>query len=100
MAELAGNELYQARKRKQEQERAAFSKELAHNAAPLLGELRGLGFEAESVWDLVNAPNNYLAAIPVLSKNLSYSYHPRTIEGIVRASTTPTAQGIAAIGRA
>src|SRR3546814_12026341 len=94
MAELAGNELYQARKRKQEQERAAFSKELAHNAAPLLGELRGLGFEAASVWDLVNAPNNYLAAIPVLSKHLSSSYPPRTVDGIVRHIPTPAARRI------
>src|SRR3546814_6757904 len=81
--------------RKQEQKRAVLSKELAHNAAPLLSELRGLGFEAGSLWDLVNAPNNYLAAIPVLSKHLSYSYHPRNIEGIVRALTTPEARGIA-----
>ena len=95
MAKLAGDELYQARMRKAEAEHASYSRALARDAAPLLDELRNLGYNLESVWALVNSANTYDKAIPVLVRHLDREYHPGNVEGIVRALTIQKARGIA-----
>lgn len=63
----------------------------------LVAEIRELGFDIESVWDLVNnSPppslprpftGSYPAAYPVLLKHLLIPHHPRVREGIIRALT-------------
>lgn len=51
----------------------------------MIGELKALGINIQSVWDLVNSPNNYTCAIPILLKHLSEPHYPRVLEGIVRS---------------
>ena len=54
---------------------------------PLLSDLRNMGIQIESVWDLVNTADKYPAAIPILRRHLSLPYHKRIKEGIIRALT-------------
>lgn len=71
---------------------------------PMLDHLRQVGVRAASVWDLVNRPNDYDAAIPVLIEWLERAEaivpdrddHARLLEGIARALTIPGARGAAA----
>src|SRR5215469_15844347 len=42
--------------------------------AVLLGELRNIGFNVESVWDFVNTAEMYPSAIPILLRHLSLPY--------------------------
>jgi hypothetical protein len=55
--------------------------------AVLLGELRGIGFHVESVWDFVNTAGKYPGAIPILLRHASLPYSKRIKEGIIRALT-------------
>lgn len=69
----------------------------------MLDHLGQVGVQAASVWDLVNRPNDYEAAIPVLIGWLEQAEavvpdrddHARLIEGIARALTIPGARGAA-----
>lgn len=63
----------------------ARGKRLSIEEVPIVAELRMLGLELESVWDLVGRPSNYPEAIPVLLNHLQKSYSDRTREGIARA---------------
>ncbi|MBM3240182.1 HEAT repeat domain-containing protein [Candidatus Poribacteria bacterium] len=51
--------------------------------------------EIQSAWDLVNSPEPYPRAIPILMKHLKKPYHPKIKEGIVRALTVKEAWGVA-----
>lgn len=73
---------------------------------PLVNELKKIGIEIESVWDLVNNKtkfakidgnfkDDYEVAFPVLVKHLDYEYHERIKEGIIRALTEKKARKIA-----
>jgi hypothetical protein len=55
--------------------------------APLLSDLKSVGIQAESVWDLVNTADRYPTAIPVLLRHVALPYHKRIKEGIIRALT-------------
>ena len=57
----------------------------AYDQKEMIGELKALGINIQSVWDLVNSPNNYTCAIPILLKHLSEPHYPRVLEGIVRS---------------
>lgn len=63
----------------------ARGKRLSIEEVPIVAELRMLGLELESVWDLVSRPSNYPEAIPVLLNHLQKPYSDRTREGIARA---------------
>jgi hypothetical protein len=54
---------------------------------PLLYDLKNIGVQVESVWDLVNTADKYPAAIPILLRHLPLPYHKRIKEGIIRALT-------------
>jgi hypothetical protein len=69
---------------------------LAAEEEPILADLAGVGHTVRSIWDLVNSSAGYPAAIPVLCGHLRGSYHPRILEGIVRALTVREARGVAA----
>lgn len=60
-------------------------KRLRLEGEPIVKDLRAVGLELESVWDLVNRPSNYPEAIPVLLNHLQKPYSDRTREGIARA---------------
>ena len=59
----------------------------------MIEELRALGINIQSVWDLVNCPNNYTCAIPILLRHLSEPHYPRVLEGIVRSLTIRDLRG-------
>lgn len=85
-ARLAANKEYQ-------EERAAFEQQLEAKAArwraaeePVVGELRAVGVEVDSVWDLVNTDVPYPLALPVLIRYLEDGELPdRVLEGVGRA---------------
>ena len=51
----------------------------------LVEELKSVGVEVSSVWDLINTADRYENAIPVLLKHLQLNYEDCTREGIARA---------------
>jgi len=52
---------------------------------PILADLRVVGWDVKSVWDLVQTRSRYSDAIPVLFKHLLRPYSDRIREGIARA---------------
>jgi hypothetical protein len=56
---------------------------------PLLADLRKVGWNVQSVWDLVNTSARYTDAIPILLRHLLLPYSDRTREGIARALAVP-----------
>lgn len=80
------------RERKHQQ----FRQQLREEEKPLLADLAAVGWQVESVWDLVNTAKRYPEAVPILAEHLLRPYHPRIREGIVRALTVREARGPAA----
>ena len=78
---------------------------LAKDEEPIISDLKKIGINVTSVWDLVNnkphpfLKTNYIGdysiAYPLLVKHLDYKYHSKTIEGIIRALTEKKAKDIA-----
>lgn len=54
-------------------------------SAPLATELKQVGWDVRSPWELVNTPVPYESAIPVLLQHLDGPYLDRNREGIGRA---------------
>ncbi len=66
--------------------------EQAPNSEELLvRELRGVGIEVQSIYDLVNTSKPYSRAYPILVRHLRLSHDTRTREGIIRALTVKEA---------
>lgn len=63
---------------------------------PILEDLRKVGIDVESVWELVNRSDPYPKAISVLLKHLPQPYQDRTREGIARALAVPEPEVIKA----
>lgn len=60
--------------------------------AELLQDLRAVGIEVWSVWELVNREHDdYGAALPILLQHLQRNYSNRMKEGIARALAVPEA---------
>lgn len=86
MAQLANDKEYQS-------QRAIFKRDLAERKAvwraaeePIVAELRAVGVELDSVWDLVNTDVPYPSALPVLIRYLEDGELPdRVLEGLGRA---------------
>lgn len=68
---------------------------LVEDARPLAIALAKSNYRVETAWDLVNAAYSYRTALPVLVEHLQRPYHPRNLEGIVRALTVPPARTLA-----
>lgn len=79
--------------RQQEQERIRLERETQSRAVqkPLLEELKKVGINIESVWDLVNTSSQYDDAIPILFCHLQKPYPDKEKEGIARALGVPKA---------
>jgi hypothetical protein len=58
---------------------------------PILADLKEVGLEVRSVWDLVNTSAPYPEAIPILLKHLTRGYSDKIREGIARALAVPDA---------
>lgn len=56
---------------------------------PILRDLRTVGIEVRSIWDLVSRSTPYPEAIPVLLKHLRLPYSDRTRSGIARSLAVP-----------
>ncbi|NGO51586.1 hypothetical protein [Allomesorhizobium camelthorni] len=72
-----------------EQERMERAARLRIEEEPILADLRGVGRDVNSVWDLANSSSPYPQAIPILLKHLLRCYSDRTREGIARALAVP-----------
>jgi hypothetical protein len=97
VAQLQNDPEYQALRKSQDAELAKKSAICAADERGLVGELRGLGYDIDSVYDLVNnSPHPilarrflgpYPAAYPVLIQHLKTQHEPAIREGIIRALT-------------
>jgi hypothetical protein len=87
MALLKKNPEWVARNAETEAELLQREKEFKILEAPVLSDLKNIGIQIESVWELVNIADKYPAAIPVLLRHVALPYHKRIKEGIIRALT-------------
>lgn len=86
MAELLSDPDYVERTRVDEERRAVFARELSLAEQPIVADLRGVGLDVDSVWDLVNTSVPYPEALPVLLEHLERGGYPdRVIESLGRA---------------
>jgi hypothetical protein len=82
-----------ARQQEKSRETAERTARLRVDEDPILAELRSVGWDINSVWDLVNTSARYEAAIPVLLKHLRLPhYSDATREGLARALAVPEAR--------
>lgn len=59
---------------------------------PIIADLRKVGWNVSSVWDLVSVSKNYSEAIPVLLHHLLLPYSDKIREGIARDLAVPDAR--------
>jgi hypothetical protein len=105
LEQLAHDEDYQRRMAALEAELAPLYAAVRADEAELVEEIRQLGFDIESVWDLVNNKAHpvlqprftgpYPEAYPILVAHLARPHHQRIREGIIRALTERDAASIA-----
>ncbi|WP_158655997.1 HEAT repeat domain-containing protein [Sphingobacterium sp. HMA12] len=93
--QLLQNEDYQKWLREKERVRIALEEAYAEDEKPLVEDLRQVGVDVKSVWNLVNTKSSYKSAIPVLLAHLPMQYHLKNKEGIIRALAVKEARGIA-----
>jgi len=96
-AQLQSDAEFVRKKQEREAQRKALEMELREEEQQLLTELADVGIRVASVWELANVSWSYAVAIPTLLKHFHLSYHPKILEGIVRALTVHEARGI--VGR-
>jgi hypothetical protein len=84
-AELNADPAYQARLAKKQAEVDRVEAAGRVEEAPLAADLRAVGYEVESAWDLVNTSTPYPRALPILLQHLERPYSVATREGIARA---------------
>jgi hypothetical protein len=90
MAQLQDDPEYQQRRAALDADIMRRDEELAAAERPILAELRQIGIDVESVWDLVNRAFDYDEAIPLLIDHLrSGAYPDRVLEGLGRALAVP-----------
>jgi hypothetical protein len=97
VAKLEADAQWVAERDRREAELASRTAELRADEFELVKSVRALGYEIESVWDLVNnVPHPvlerrfigpYERAYPVLIEHLKVSHEPRIREGIIRSLT-------------
>ena len=77
---------YRAKVEAVEAERQERARGLREAEQPILADLRVVGIEVESVWELVNTAEPYPAALPVLVEHLERGGYPdRVLESLGRA---------------
>lgn len=84
--ELANDPEYQAKRAQVEAEFAERRKVLEQAEQPIIDDLRRVGIDVQSPWDLVNTSEPYPAALPVLLHHLTLGTYPeRILQGVGRA---------------
>lgn len=73
--------------------RFLFEEELKEEVKSLSNEMKMAGSKFTDVWELVSTNESYSELIDILIRHLSYNYHDKNIEGIVRALTIKEAKG-------
>ena len=92
MAKLKADPEYVAARQREEEERQKWAEEWRRAEEPLVEELKAVGLAVESVWDLVNTPGTYPAAVSILLEHLPRQYPDAVREGIARALAVPAAK--------
>lgn len=92
LAKLNSDANFVAARQREEEERQDRAEEWRHAEAPLVADLKAIGLNVESVWDLVNTPGSYPAAVPILLDHLVRLYPAAVREGIARALAVPEAK--------
>jgi hypothetical protein len=64
-------------------------------AQPIISELAAIGFKVDSVWDFLDTPRRYDAALPVLLKHFQMDYPDFVREGLARSFGRPWARNVA-----
>lgn len=83
MAQLADDPEYQRKLRIVRAERQVINDELRKAEQPIVRDLRTIGHDISSVWDLVNTSQPYPDALPVLLEHLTKGGYPdRVMEGL------------------
>lgn len=85
-AKLVKDPEYQAKKAQIEAEFAERKKILDQAEKPIVEDLRRVGVDVESPWDLVHSRDPYPTALPVLLHHLKLGAYPeRILQGVARA---------------
>ena len=92
LAEFENDPAFLERRRRQQEERRRGEEADAQAEAPLVQELREVGVLIASVWDLVNAGNQFSQSLPILLKHLQMPYPVPVLDGIARAIAVPEAK--------
>jgi hypothetical protein len=92
MTELEADPDFVARREEADAERAERERILRIAEQPIVQDLRGLGLDLESVWDLHTIPDSRPQAIPVLLKHLTLDYPDRILFGIGQGLDHKSAQ--------
>lgn len=86
MAQLAGDEHHISQSAAAQLKRDVRTQQLHDAEQPIVRQLRGLGLDIASVWDLVNTSEPYPEALPVLLRHLERGGYPdRVMESLGRA---------------
>ena len=85
VAEMHANLDWVRRDMERRRKRAAMEARDRVEEAHLLADLRNVGWDLNSVWDLVNTREPYPEAVPVLLKHLGRDYSDPIRDGIARA---------------
>jgi hypothetical protein len=101
MRQLEADPVWVAKRGKRERERGESSKICRSDEAMLVAEVRRIGYDIDSVWDLVNSTphpalvrrfvGRFEQAYPILVRHLGVPHHPAVREGIIRALTVKNA---------
>ncbi len=83
---------YRAELERVEQERAERARQLRIAERPVVNDLKAIGLELDSVWQLYKIPNSRPKAVPVLPKHLALDYPDRVLEGIGQGLYDPSAR--------
>jgi hypothetical protein len=92
MAQLQANPEFTARRDLAEAEILRREHVYRLAEAPLIDDLKAVGFAVQSAWDFVNTSTDYVKAVPVLLAHLPRPYPPAVREGIARALALPEAK--------
>jgi hypothetical protein len=85
LAKLSADPKHLAEQEARDRQLVDRARRLQMEERPVIDELREVGVNVNSVWDLVNTAASYERGIPILLKHLKQPYSDTTKEGIARA---------------
>lgn len=91
-AQMDSNPEWVERQRVRDMEIEAADQESRRIQSPLTADLRAVGLQVATVWDLGNRPIDYPEAVPILVEHLKRDYPDRDRAGIALALAVPFAK--------